>query len=161
MQIATVEYNLASQPEGVMVAMKMSEASCSKPIDAERDFRHLQVEGGVENYLRRKTVDALARPLIDNDYDDLTRVIRERVVAAAAIIEDGSASKSRNLVDENQKAALDQLQLPDGAATLACFKRHPAAEYKRLRAAIKLPPRPDYHTDNMDLSIVVDRGDVW
>jgi hypothetical protein len=113
------------------------------------------------NYLRRKTVDALARPLLDNDYDDLTRAIRERVVAAAAIVEDGSASKTRNLVDEYQKAALDQLQLTDGATALAFFKRHPAPEFKRLRAAIKLPPRPDYYSDNMDLSLVVDRGDVW
>jgi hypothetical protein len=113
------------------------------------------------NYLRRKTVDALARPLIDNDYDDLTRALRERVVAAAAILEDGSASKTRNLVDEYLKTTLDQMQLTDGAAALAFFKRHPAPEFKRLRVAIKLPPRPDYYSDNMDLSIVVDRGDVW
>ncbi len=78
------------------------------------------------NYLRRKTVDALARPLVDNDYDDLTRALRERVVAAAAIVEDGSASKTRNLVDEYLKTALDQMQLTDGAAALAFFKRHPA-----------------------------------
>ena len=113
------------------------------------------------NYLRRKTVDALARPLVDNDYDDLTRALRERVVAAAAIVEDGSASKTRNLVDEYLKTALDQMQFTDGAAALAFFKRHPAPEFKRLRVAIKLPPRPDYYSDNMDLSIVVDRGDVW
>jgi hypothetical protein len=114
------------------------------------------------NYLRRKTVDALARPLLDNDYDDLTRALRERVVAAAAIIEDGSASKNaHSLVDDYLKAALDQLQFTDGAAALAFFKRHPAAEFKRLRVAIKLPARPDYYSDNMDLSIVVDRGDVW
>src|SRR5262245_12882049 len=113
------------------------------------------------NYLRRKTVDALARPLIDNDYDDLTRVLRERVVAAASILEDGSVKQSRNLVDEYLKAALDQLQLTDGATALAFFKRHPATEFKRFRVAIKLPPRPDYYSDNMDLSIVVDRGDVW
>jgi len=113
------------------------------------------------NYLRRKTVDALARPLVDNDYDDLTRVMRERVVAAASILEDGSVKQSRNLVDEYLKAALDQLQLTDGATALAFFKRHPATEFKRFRAAIKLPARPDYYSDNMDLSIVVDRGDVW
>src|SRR4029077_14602087 len=52
------------------------------------------------NYLRRKTVDALARPLVDNDYDHPTSALRERVVAAAAIVEDDSASKTHNLVDE-------------------------------------------------------------
>jgi hypothetical protein len=125
--------------------------------------RHFQQKHMIyeANYLRRKTVDALARPLIDNDYDDLTRVLRERVVSAASIIEDGSASKSRNLVDEYLKVALEQMQLPDGAAALAFFKRHPASEFKQLRVAIKLPARPDYYSDNMDLSIVVDRGDVW
>src|SRR6185369_1914013 len=32
---------------------------------------------------------------------------------------------------------------------------------RTLRAAVKLPPRPAYYSDNMDLSIVIDRGDVW
>ena len=47
------------------------------------------------NYLRRKTVDALARPLLDNDYDALVRALRERVVSAAAIIEDGTGVEGR------------------------------------------------------------------
>jgi hypothetical protein len=113
------------------------------------------------NYLRRKTVDALARTLLDNDYDAFVRVLRERVVAAAEILEDGSAAKGRNLVDEYTKVAVEQMQLPDAAATLAFFKRHPAAEFKHLKVAIKLPPRPAYYGEHMDLSIVVDRGDVW
>ncbi len=113
------------------------------------------------NFLRRKTVDALARSLVDNDYDALVRALRERVVSAAEIVEDGSTSKVRNLVDEYTKAAIEQLGLPDAEWALAFFKRHGAEELKHLRAAIKLPPRPDYYSDNMDLSIVVDRGDVW
>jgi hypothetical protein len=114
-----------------------------------------------QNYLRRKTVDALARPLLDNDYDGLVRALRERVVSAAAIVEDGSAAKTHNLVDEFTKAALTDLGLTDGQAALAFFKRHPAADFHRLRAAVKLPPVPDYYGPNMDLEIVVDRGDVW
>ncbi len=113
------------------------------------------------NFLRRKTVEALARTLLDNDYDGFTRALRERVVDAAGILEDGSASKGRNLVDEYLRVALEQLQMPDAAAVLAFFKRHPASELQRLRVAIKLPPRPDYYNDQMDLSILVDRGDVW
>ena len=105
--------------------------------------RHFQQKHMIyeANYLRRKTVDALARALIDNDYDWLVRALRERVVSAAAIIEDGTASKGRNLVDEYLKITLEQLRLTDGPTALAFFKRHPAAEFKRLRAAIKLPPR--------------------
>ena len=113
------------------------------------------------NFLRRKTVEALSRSLLDNDYDALVRALRERVVSAAEIVEDGSASKARNLVDEYTKVTLDQLGLTDGAAALAFFKRHDKNELKTLRVAVKLPPRPDYYAPDMDLSIVVDRGDVW
>ena len=114
------------------------------------------------NYLRRKTVDALARQLLDNDYDGLVRALRERVVSAAAIVEDGTTGKNgRNLVDDYLKVAVEQLRLPDAPSALAFFKRHPAADFKHMRVAIKLPARPDYYSDHMDLSIVVDRGDVW
>src|SRR5450631_1211764 len=113
------------------------------------------------NFLRRKTVDALSRSLLDNDYDALVRALRERVVSAAEILEDGSTSKVRNLVDEYTKVALEQLGLSDGPAALAFFKRHDKNELKTLRVAVKLPPRPDYYAPDMDLSIVVDRGDVW
>jgi hypothetical protein len=112
------------------------------------------------NYLREKTVDALARPLLDNDYDGLVRALRERVVSAASILEDGS-TKAGNLVDEYTKTAVEQLGLTDAASALAFFKRHPASDFKRLFAAVKLPPRPAYYADHMDLSIVVDRGDIW
>jgi hypothetical protein len=125
--------------------------------------RHFQQKHMIyeANYLRRKTVEALARTLLDNDYDGLVRAIRERVVSAAAILEDGSASKQRNLVDDYTKIALDQMHLGDEASALAFFKRHGPADLKRLRVAVKLPARPDYYADHMDLSIVVDRGDVW
>jgi hypothetical protein len=112
------------------------------------------------NYLRRQTVDALARPLLDNDYDGFRRAMRERVVSGASILEDGS-TKAGNLVDDFTKAALEGLGLVDAASTLAFFKRHSAAELKTLHAAVKLPPRPAYYADHMDLSIVVDRGDIW
>jgi hypothetical protein len=117
------------------------------------------------NYLRKKTVDALAQPLLDNDYEGLTRALRERVVSAAAILEDGSTSTTKNpipnLADDYNKTVLEQLGLMNADAALAFFKRHSAEEFRTLRAAVKLPPRPEYYSDNMDLSIVVDRGDVW
>ncbi|HXU61804.1 MAG TPA: L,D-transpeptidase, partial [Polyangia bacterium] len=114
------------------------------------------------NFLRRKTVEALSRTLLDNDYDAFVRALRERVVDAAQILEDGSASKTRNLVDEYLKLAVDQLGFPDAASVLAFFKRHGGKDdLKGLRLAVKLPPRPDYYGPEMDLSIVVDRGDVW
>ena len=117
------------------------------------------------NFLRRKTVDALARPLLDNDYDALVRVLRERVVDAAGIIEDGSGGTKKwpavDLAEERVQAALTQLGLRDSASALAFFQRHPARDFATLRAAAKLPAPPSYYGPNMELSIVVDRGDVW
>jgi hypothetical protein len=124
--------------------------------------RHFQQKHMIyeSNYLRRKTVEALTRPLLDNDYDSFVRAMRERVVAAASVLEDGS-TKVGNLVDDYAKVALDQMGLIDAAAVLAFFKRHAAPEFQRLRVAVKLPARPDYYAEHMDLSIVVDRGDIW
>jgi hypothetical protein len=117
------------------------------------------------NFLHKRTVDALARPLLDNDYDGLVRTLRERVVSAAGIIEDGTGGSqkfpARNLVEEYTKTAVQQLGLTDAQAALAFFERHPAEHFLTLRAAVKLPERPEYYARHMDLSIVVDRGDVW
>jgi hypothetical protein len=73
-----------------------------------------------QNYLRRLTVEALARPLLDNDYDSLKRALRERVVAATAVLEDGS-TKTANLVDEYTQTALTEMGLNDAASALALF----------------------------------------
>jgi hypothetical protein len=117
------------------------------------------------NFLRRQTVDALARPPLDNDYDGLVRAIRERVISGAGVIEDGTAltqgGPGPDLARSYTELTLQQLGLGDVQSALAFFQRHPAEEFKTLRAAIKLPPRPDYYAEHMELSIVVDRGDVW
>ncbi len=132
------------------------------------------------NYLRSKTMDALARSPLTNDYAAFRRVLRERVVDKLGIIEDGSVDgksgppsftgKSgkpvamRNLVDELTAAAAERLELGTEEAALAFFKRHPASDFRHLRAAVKLPDLPEYYdpnNPNMDLSIVIDRGDVW
>ena len=119
------------------------------------------------NYLRRQTMDALARDLLDNDQRSLMRTLRERVVAAAAIIEDGTvpatvlgavAQPGRRVHRTSRREQLG-LDTPEGA--LAFFQRHQPQDFQRLRAAVKLPPRPAYYRPDMDLSIVIDRGDVW
>jgi hypothetical protein len=122
-------------------------------------------------------MDALARPPLDNDHRSLLRVLRERVVSASGIVEDGSADTKAgppkyrtttgaeatvpNLAEEYTHVAAEQLGWGTVEGALAFFRRHPAAAFGRLRAGVKLPPRPEYHGPNMDLSIVIDRGDVW
>jgi len=56
---------------------------------------------------------------------------------------------------------LEQLGLTDAQAALAFFRRHEPAEFKTLLGAIKLPRRPAYYAEHMELSMVIDRGDVW
>ena len=129
------------------------------------------------NYLRSKTMDALARPPLANDYQAFMRVLRERVVDATGVVEDGSVAgkagpptytnKSgkpialRNLVEELTQATAEQLGFVSQEAVLAFFKRHPAADFRHLRAAVRLPSLPEYYGPDMDLSIVIDRGEVW
>lgn len=136
--------------------------------------KHMVYEG---HSLRRRTVDALARPLLDNDHASLLRALRERVVDAAEILEDGTtetrngpqafvaANGSKtpliNLADEYTKQAAQQLGWETVEGALAFFRRHEPADFANLLVAVKLPPRPEYYSPDMDLQIVIDRGDVW
>lgn len=136
--------------------------------------KHMIYEG---HALRPRTLAALARPTLENDHEGLLRALRERVIAAADVLEDGSTdTKSgpptyqnkagervpmRNLAEEYTNAAVVQLGFDKPEGALAFFKRHEAKDFKRFRAAVKFAPRPDYYTAHMELSIVVDRGDVY
>jgi hypothetical protein len=123
------------------------------------------------NYLQRATMDALEREPVDNNQRSLMRALRERVVAAAAIIEDGTVTAKdaqgsgmppvANLADEYTAIVAKALGVDTPQGALEFFRRHPASDFARLRAAVKLPPRPPYYGPEMPLSIVIDRGDVW
>ena len=99
------------------------------------------------NYLRRKTVDALARPLLDNDYDDLVRALRERVVSAAGdrrgrLGVEGAQPGRRVHEDDAGAAAADRRRRRRWRSSSAT--RRPSSS--ALRVAVKLPPRPDYYS---------------
>jgi hypothetical protein len=135
--------------------------------------KHMIYEG---HALNPRTREALARPLLDNDHRSLMRALRERVVAAAAIIEDGTAERGgqptflaangqrypmRNLADEYTDVAAKQLGLGSAPEALAFMQRRQPADLAHLVAAVKLPPLPEYYGPEMDLSITIDRGDIW
>jgi hypothetical protein len=144
--------------------------------DALRRFqqKHVIYEGPT---LRPRTIAVLAQSTLENDYATLVRTLRERVAAAADVIEDGSTDTKhgsamyiaasgekvaiRNLVDEYSRLALEQWGLTTPERALEFFERHPAEDFEQLSAGVKLPPRPEYYSSDMDLSIVIDRGDVW
>lgn len=136
--------------------------------------KHMIYDG---HSFRPRTLEALSKSTLENDHAALVRAFRERVVAAADVIEDGSTEGKkgpvmytsasgeqlpvRNLAEEYTQAALEQLGLDTPEGALAFFERHSAEEFTTLRAGVKLAPRPEYYAPHMELSIVVDRGDVW
>jgi hypothetical protein len=130
------------------------------------------------------TRDALQVDSRELDFRLALRVLRERVVDASAIIEDGTAGEGpqpilgRFLDPEPMRKARGGAPMKDaapdliGAATEAAAKdlgwadpqtvrafldRHPIG----ARVALRLPPPPAYHNANMDLSVEIDRGDVY
>jgi hypothetical protein len=116
------------------------------------------------------TADALGRTPRENNYESLKRAIKERVVSAARILEDGTSRgryrdsagqrvRVRNLVKEFSEAAINHLGLTDADRALGFVRRH--ADFKRLFVAVKLPEVPEYYADHMDLEVIIDRGDVW
>ncbi len=116
----------------------------------------------------------------------LVRVLSERVVSSAGIVEDGSArdwkpdfrytdadGKSfelRDLAGEFTQASIAALGLDNPDTALARLEEleklavddpeHPEG-FGRLLVAVKLPELPPYYGPDMEFSTVIDRGDVW
>ena len=116
------------------------------------------------------------------DHRAALRALRERVVSATGLIEDGSAGAGSQPVLGHQLgspayahvegreplpgAAPDRIAAATEAAALALGWTSPAQTARALavappRAAVELPPLPAYHTAHMDLAVEIDRGDVW
>ena len=132
-----------------------------------------------------ETRAALATPANELDYRLALRVLRERVVDATGLIEDGTAADGEkpilgrvldpevmrtarghekplpegapDLISAATEAAARQLGWSGPAETASALARHPGG----VRVALALPPVPAYHGAHMALSAEVDRGDVW
>ncbi len=136
--------------------------------------------------LTRGTLEAMARPLLLNDFLALRRVLAERAAHAGRILEDGSAIEAMPPAKRNRprkqptykNKAGEDVPVPDlvGQATLATmarlglatpedalafFRRHPESDFRSLRAAVRFPALPEYYGPHMDLVAEIDRGDVW
>jgi hypothetical protein len=129
--------------------------------------------------IRRSTLEALARQPLDNDFSALERVLVERAMHAAGFLEDGSvntmdavggptyasADGARHRVPDLASAARDAtlaaLGIAGRADALAFFRRHKRADFHWLKVAVRMPPAPEYYSRAMDLSVEIDRGDVW
>ena len=145
--------------------------------------RNLIVGSGLD----QDTLAALALGGEELAFRALLRGVRERVAEAAGLIEDGTASETRELVvdraiDLTRFAPLTEEALKNGAPDLVDRATDRAArelgwltpesarsflaakskqELAALRVAVALPSAPAYHSDAMELRVEVDRGDVF
>jgi hypothetical protein len=131
------------------------------------------------------TREALLLDSRELDFRLALRVLRERVVDATGVIEDGTAgagpqpvlgrmldpaemraargnekplaSAAPDLVGAATEAAARALGWLGPAETRAFLQRHPGG----VRVALALPPPPAYHGPEMTLRAEIDRGDVW
>jgi hypothetical protein len=132
-----------------------------------------------------ETREAMQLDSRELDFRLALRILRERVVDATGLIEDGTASTgpqpilgrmldpiamraargrtkplpngAPDLVSAATEAAARALGWTDAAAVRAFLERHPSG----LRVAVALPPVPAYHAKHMQLHAEIDRGDVW
>ena len=131
-----------------------------------------------------ETREALLLDSHERDFRLALRILREHVVDASGLVEDGTAGAgpqpvlgrlldpeamrvarggaplpdaAPDLVSQATEAAATELGWTDATATRAFLERHAAG----VRVAIKLPPAPAYHAAHMALSAEIDRGDVY
>jgi hypothetical protein len=122
--------------------------------------------------LKRPTLEALARPPLENDFQALRRVLGERAAHAGRFLEDGSSKGSYlgadgtrhpvpDLASAATEALLARLEIASPADALAFFRRHPADDFRWLKVAVRFPEPPEYYGPHMAFEAEIDRGDVW
>lgn len=131
-------------------------------------------------HFTRDNLEALARPQAEGAHQRLLRVLTERTVSAAAILEDGSAARwrtkfrykdrhgdeqpLRDVARESVDAVVAALDLatPESARRqLDKLSELGGGGFDELLVAVKLPPLPDYYLADMAFEVTIDRGDVW
>ena len=132
-----------------------------------------------------ETRDALQIDSRELDYRLALRILRERVTEASGLIEDGTAGEgptpvlgrqldppamraarghkpianaAPDLVDASTEAAAKQLGWTGPAETRAFLDKMGDAG---IRVAVQLPAVPAYYAPHMDLSVEIDRGDIY
>lgn len=145
--------------------------------------RHMVTNAG---FVDTPTREAFLQDSRDADFATLLRVLRERVVDATGLIEDGSAghawgtvmghkldtaefqidaghppapNAAPDLISPATEAAAQALGFTTAEAATTALGQLLAAS--QARVAVRLPPLPDYHSSRMDLRAEVNRGVVY
>lgn len=123
------------------------------------------------------------------DFVATLRSLRERVIGASGLLEDGTASNqwgtvvgrqidlddefhwvsrldslpggAPDLIAQATDAAARALGWTDPEAARAWLDQHARERQAHRYVAVRLPPRPEYYSEHMDLRVEIDRGDVW
>jgi hypothetical protein len=148
--------------------------------------KHMIISWGL---LDEETRVAMRHDSRELDYRSVLRALRERVVDATGIIEDGSAREddfgiilgrhvdpeeihavrrygtlphgAPDLISPATEAAARALGWTGPAETIAAFERMEPAATRSLVTALPLPEPPRYHDEHMELRAEIERGDVW
>jgi hypothetical protein len=127
-------------------------------------------------FISRDTVAALKEPPLEGERQAVIRVLTERAMHAAGFIEDGSipgkADKGTfrgkdgkdhpipNLEKDLRESLVKAFGLETPESTLAWLDSLGDLPGEKL-VALEGPEVPEYHSTNMELSVVIDRGDIW
>jgi hypothetical protein len=126
-------------------------------------------------FLGGETTASLLRPALHLHLDTFRRILMERIADAAQIIEDGSAAKAKavfkdlegqtkevpNLIGDYTQALIDVLGIQTPEDLVVFLRSHGAEGLSVLHLAYMPPPKPPYYEPPMQLSVEIDRGDVW
>jgi hypothetical protein len=129
-------------------------------------------------FIGRETIDVLRKTPIENHYDAFLRIAEERAASAAGFVEDGTAKDApgapetyrtadgrteqlRDLLAESRAAIVQALGIPTPQALRDFLVSRSEEDVAHLLVAVKLPDLPAYYGPDMDLHVLVDRGDVW
>lgn len=146
---------------------------------AEFERRHRVFGWG---FVGGDTLDVLRMTPLEAERESVLRILTERAMHAAGVIEDGSTSRRGgeeteartyrgadghdheipNLEAQLREAVIEAFGLQTVESTLAWLDSlgELAPDAERV-VAFQGPTLPEYYSGDMELSVVIDRGDVW
>lgn len=142
---------------------------------AEFERRHRVYGWG---FIGRGTIDALRRTPLENEREAVIRVMTERAMHAAGVLEDGSTEREGeprmfrgrdgeehpvpNLEVAIRELVIEAFGLQTPQSTLEWLESlGELPEDGTHLIAMRGPELPEYYDGNMDLFVEVNRGDVW
>jgi len=128
-------------------------------------------------FLGGETLAALLRPPMELHLDTFRRIVLERIVDAAGILEDGSVSQGKhqatytdreglvhpvpNLIDDYTQAFLATLGIRSVDDLVFFLRSLGAPGLSTLHFAYAPPPLPPYYRGKLALEAEIDRGDIF